>query len=262
MAIKETERGVTRSTLSPDFTLDEVDRQRTIGRLSRPNPNYLKSKEGIEEYKKVGLQYPENAHDKHWNGVLERTPDGEGNQYAHKNKTRVTGITRRRLASGKEYLTWHQTEIRYTPLGDPEYKSRTNLGKYPIIEYKHAMKEEKSGYRHPVTQPTGNTKIGYSLPYTVENIDRLHQNAVDGYQFEEAINIDMRPTSYALLDERKHMVYSIKNWEDFRDGSFEDLYEHGRKTESDEERKAIKENIQKQMQQVEQQKLETLKRGL
>jgi hypothetical protein len=251
-----------RRTLSPDITLEEVDKQRNLGRLSKPNPNYLKSPEGIAEFKKVGLQYPENAHDKHWNSVLERTPDGEGNQYAHKNKTRVTDITRRRLESGKEYLTWNQTEIRYTPLGDPEYKNRTNLGRYPIIEYKHAMKEEKSGYRHAVTQPTGRTKTGYSLEYNVKNIDKLHENASDGYEFEEAINSDMRPTHYAVNDLRKHMTIAIHSWEDFRDGKFDELYQYGTKVTSPEQADDIKKKIESERQQVEQQKLDTLKRSI
>lgn len=56
MITKEIETGVTRRTLSPDITLDEVDKQRNLNRLSNPNPNYVKSEEGIAEYKKVGLQ--------------------------------------------------------------------------------------------------------------------------------------------------------------------------------------------------------------
>ncbi|HKI10445.1 MAG TPA: hypothetical protein VKA09_18810 [Nitrososphaeraceae archaeon] len=47
------------------------------GRLTHPNPNYVKSKEGIAEFKKVGLEYPESAWDEHYDKLLLRTPDGK-----------------------------------------------------------------------------------------------------------------------------------------------------------------------------------------
>src|SRR5215211_2096761 len=79
-------------------------------RLTHPNVNYLKSKEGIAEFKKAGIPYPDNYLDKHYEDHLERTPAGSGNPFSHKNKTRVTAITRVRLTPGKEFLVWNETE--------------------------------------------------------------------------------------------------------------------------------------------------------
>jgi hypothetical protein len=49
------------------------------GRLTHPNVKYLKSKEGVEEFKKAGISYPDNYLDKHYEDFLERTPAGPGN---------------------------------------------------------------------------------------------------------------------------------------------------------------------------------------
>jgi len=231
-------------------------------RLTNPNPNYCKSKEGIEEYKKVGLPYPDNHHDKHYQDFLERTPAGRGNDYTHKNKTRVSDIYRYRLTPEKEYLVWNQTETRYSPLDNPERVTKTNLGRYPIVEMKNVMQVEESGYKHVVTEPTGHTKTGYSLPYTLKNIDNLHKNASDDYEFEEATGKDMRPTHYHLYDARKRNTIAIHSWEDFRDGDFDELYQYSKKVSSDQEAQAIKDEQEKERQQVEEQKLDQLKRSV
>jgi hypothetical protein len=79
----------------------------TRGRLKHPNIKYVKSKEGIAEFKKAGVPYPDNYLDKHYEEFLERTPAGPENPFTHKNKTRVSAIIRVRLTPGKEYLVWN-----------------------------------------------------------------------------------------------------------------------------------------------------------
>ena len=233
------------------------------GRLTDPNPNYCKSKEGIAEYKKVDLDYPDNYNDIHYARFLERTPAGSGNTYSHKNKTRVVAIHRTRLPSGKEYLVWHQNETRYSPLGNPEQESRLNLGTYPVIEYRNIIKEEESGYRHTITEPTGTTKTGYSLPYTLKNIDNLHKDASDNYDYEEVSETEAKPTRYYLQDLRKGtIVINIEKWNDFRDGDFEMLWEYGKKIASEQEAKEIKDRVELQRKQVEEEKLKELTRRI
>jgi hypothetical protein len=235
------------------------------GRLTHPNVKYLKSKEGIAEFKKAGLQYPDSYLDEHYEKFLERTPAGPGNNFSHKNKTRITSVTRIRLAPGKEFLIWNQTETRYSPLGNHEQDTRLNLGRYPVIEYRNVTQEdEDTGYRHTVTEPTGYTKTGYSLEYNLnlESIDNLHKNANDDYEFEELTEKEIKPTHYYLQDLRKKTTVVIRKWEDFRDGDFNELWEYGKKVSSEEEAKAIKAKIEKDRQRVEEQKLDMLKRGL
>jgi hypothetical protein len=70
--------------------------------------------------------------------------------------------------------------------------------------------------------------------YTVENIDKLHQDANDDYEFEEDTQKEIKPIRYYLQDLRNHIGVAIRKWEDFRDGDFDDLYQYGKKTESDE----------------------------
>jgi hypothetical protein len=74
------------------------------GRLTHPNLKYLKSPEGVAEFRKAKLSYPDSYLDKHYQDFLERTPSGSGNSFSSKNRTRVTAIYRYRLATGKEFL--------------------------------------------------------------------------------------------------------------------------------------------------------------
>jgi hypothetical protein len=251
-----------RRTMSSDYTLEEVDKNKAIGRLSNPNPNYTKSDEGVAEFKKAGLEYPDNDSDTAYQILLERTPTGPGNPFAKKNKTRITAIYRYRLAPGREFLVWNEVETRYTPLGNPEQDHRLNLGRYPVIEYQNIMKQEESGYRYTVTEPTGYTKTGYSMPYTLEDIDILHKNASDDYGFEELNEREIKPTRYYLKDLRKRTTVSVKKWEDFRDGDFDELYEYGTKITSPEQAQQIKDKVELQRKRVEEQKLDMLKRSV
>src|SRR5215211_1560373 len=139
-----------------------------------PDAKYRKSPEGVAEYKKARLQYPDTVWDKAYQSFLERTPDEEGNDYRHKNKTKILKVVRTRMPGGKEFLVWDQVETRYTPLGNPERFAKTQMGKYPIIETHKIMKQEDSGLKHVVVEPTGRTNTGYSLEYSIENIDTLH----------------------------------------------------------------------------------------
>ena len=234
-----------------------------IGRLTHPNVKYNKSKEGIAEFKKAGMPYPDNYIDEHYDKFLKRTPAGSGNKFSHKNKTRVTSITRTRLAPGKEFLIWNQTEHRWSPLGNHEQATRLNLGVYPVIEYENVMQEdEDTGYRHVVTAPTGYTKTGYSLEYNLKNIDRLHEEAADDYGFEELTQKEIKPTRYYLNDLRKKTTVAIHNWKDFRDGDFDMLWEYGKKIASEQEAKEIKYKVELQRKRLEEQKLDMIKRSV
>jgi len=227
-----------------------------------PDAKYRKSPEGIEEYKKARLQYPDTVWDKAYQSFLERTPDVEGNDYRHKNKTKILKIVRTRLAGGKEFLVWDEIETRYTPLGNPERFARTALGKYPIIETRKIIKQEDSGLRRVVTEATGLTKTGYSLPYTPENIDRLHKNAVDDPDADITDEEEgARPTQYLVHDTRGNRMVSINNWEGFRDGDFYELFEYGKKVSSPKEAEDIKAKQEELKQRLEDSRLDRLKRS-
>jgi hypothetical protein len=159
-------------------------------------------------------------------------------------------------------LLWNQTETRYSPLGNPEQDVRTGLGKYPVIEYMNVAKEDETGYRHVETEPTGTTKTGYSMPYTLENIDKLHENASDDYESEELNEKAVKPTRYYLKDLRKNATVWVKKWEDFRDGSFEELLEYATKITNPEQAQEIKDNRELQRERAEEDKLNRLKQGL
>jgi hypothetical protein len=229
-----------------------------------PDVKYSKSPEGLAEYKKARLQYPETYIDKAYQEFLERTPDEEGNDYRHKNHTRVTKITRVRQPGGKEFLLYDQVEVRYTPLGNPERFALTNLGRYPVLEMKTQIIEESNGLRRRVATPSGQTKTAYSLEYNLTNIDELHKNSIDNPDtYLEDESEESNPvTQYLLHDLRKQRKISIANYEDFRDGKFEELFEYGKKISSDKEAQDIKAKQEELKQRLENSKLDRLKRSV
>ena len=164
------------------------------------------------------------------------------------------------MVSGKEYLVWNQSETRYTPIGNHETETRLNLGKYPIIEMSNVMVQEESGLKKVVTEPTGALKTGYSLPYTVENIDKLHENAIDDYEDKEGTEV--KPTRYYLYNSRKNSTMAIQKWEDFEMETLTNFMNTAKKVSSEQEAKSIKDKVEKERQQVEELKLDTLKRSV
>jgi hypothetical protein len=233
------------------------------GLLTHYNIKYLKSSEAVAEWKKAKLQYPDSPADVAYQEFLDRTPSGVGNSFSHQNYTRITAIYRYRLAPGREFLVWNQIEYRWNPVGNMEEMTLLNLGMYPTIIYKNSIKVEASGYRRPVTEPTGETRPSYSLEYTVENIDRLHKDACDTIEYDQITGKQLKPTRYYLRDLNKppNDAY-IPNWDDFRDGDFDMLWPYNKKIASEHEAQEIKDKREMQRKQVEEQKLDRLKRGL
>jgi hypothetical protein len=209
-----------------------------------PDSKYVKSEEGVTEYRKAKVPYPDTYIDKAYQQFLDRTPDEEGNDFRHKNHTRVTKIGRVRLPGGKEYLLWDEVQVRFTPLGNPERFALTNLGCYPIIVIRREMIQESNGLKRVIMRPSDETITGYSLEYSVENIDRLHKDANDNADValvdEDSIS---NPTTQYILHsnpDRGNERVSIEKWEDFRDGDFMELFEYGQKITSDKEAEDIK----------------------
>lgn len=256
------QRGVERRPVTDDYTLDEIDLNKKKSQLLIPHVNFLKSPEGVKEYKRYGLSYPNNNRDLQYEKLLTDTPAVEGNDYRHKNKTRITYLVRLRLTPEKQYLLWDQRETRYDPLGNPHTITRTGMGRYPIIGVSKVMVQKESGLKEVVEEVTGKVSTGYLLPYTLTNIDKLHENCNDEYEYDEVAGKEVRPTNYAVYDGRKKTSVAIKEWASFRDGDFDELYTYGKKIESDKEAQAIKDKIELERQKVEQQKIEQLKQSV
>ena len=229
--------------------------------LTYPTGKYIESKEGVEEYKKVGLSYPRNAWDNAYREFLKRTPSAEeGNEYAKQNYTRILSIGRIRLQGGKEYLGWNQIEVRFDTLGNAENFSRTNLGVYPKLRFRSVRIEDERGLKRTITQPTGEADTAYSLPFTVDNLDKLHKDCTDNSDFElqPGDPEGLSATRYYVTDLRSHTKISVESYDDLRNGEFEDLYNYGKKITSPKQENEAKKKIEKRKKQLENMKLQKL----
>src|SRR5215207_3821491 len=227
----------------------------------QPIGKYLESPEAVAEYKKTGLVYPRNYKDNAYQEFLERTPgESEGNEFASQNYTRVLAIYRVRQQGGKEFITWSQREVRFTPLGNPESFAKTNMGVYPVLRYQTVREEDKRGIRRTITRPTGEVYDAYSLSFTVDNLDNLYKDCNDtpDLAMQPGDTMDPVSTHYYVKDLRNGTTITVESYQDLRDGKFEDLYSYGKKIESDREAKDLKRAQEKQRKKIEEAKRQRL----
>lgn len=239
-----------------------------LAQLTHYNSKFIKSKEGVAQYKKVGLPYPNSPWDTAYEEFIKSHPDTEANEHRHKNKVRVLKMTRYRLGNGKEYIVYSQEETRYNGVGASRRFTRQGIGKYPVVEFTSAMVQDEYGVKRESAEVTGNTLTGFSIPFSIKEADRIHQNATDSptFNYTDNENVwDTKPTkatTYSLRDANKNFSIHVQTYEDWRDGDFQTLWEYSKIPKSEDEKQAIADSIEKQKQLLEQQKLETLKRSV
>jgi hypothetical protein len=137
---------------------------------------------------------------------------------------------------GKEYLTYDATDTRYTPLGAERTCYLPNQGKYPIpITQPELRMGENMTTEEISSGPIIRYDVGYEIPFTKENVDKIHEFADDKSQ---------RARTQYILRRAGGAKHTVLKYEDFRDGDFEDVEANGRQTLTDEERKE-KEKLRK-----------------
>lgn len=187
-------------------------------------PNgFFRSDKGVEEYSKIGKEYPNTQTDEAYLAFQKRTSNSP---HSARNRKELHALIRELGDDGKEHLVWDMREVRYTPLGaeDPFYCP--SMGKYPIpITRPQLVIGENMQTTEIVSGNVIRNDIGYELDYTKENVEELHKYSTDNRQQGRTQYIVRR------IGGRK---ITIPIYEDFRDGDFADLELNGRITTSDE----------------------------
>ena len=180
---------------------------------------FFRSDKGVAEYKRIGKEYPNTMDDDRYVKYLRRNANSP---HSARNKIELHTLVRELANDGKEYLVWSMRDVMYSPLGGEDPFFRTGLGKYPIpITRPSIVLGENMQTSEVVTGDVIRDDIGYEKPYTRENIEALHEYAMDYRQQGKTQYIVRR------IGGRK---ITIPKYEDFRDGDFEDLEKNGKIT--------------------------------
>jgi hypothetical protein len=181
---------------------------------------FLKSDEGIQEYSKIGLPYPNSTQDDLYEDWLAETQGytEENAQYfrPHKEKE-LHRITRVKLGDGKEYLTCQFMHYRLDAAANLTHRYQSEVGVYTIPRPHYKFSHMDFGQMQRTVDEVTSIERGYSIPFTKENIEKIHDM---GLQYEGKVQ-------YAL-SLPNGLRSSIRTFEDLRDGVFEELAHFGR----------------------------------
>jgi hypothetical protein len=148
--------------------------------------SFFKSKEGTEAFKEVGLEYRSEMWDQHYDDFLQkirRTPE--------KDRVRkIQTLKRVVLTEGEEseqYIVHDLLEEGKDPLGNVKAFYRGGIGCFHIPIPKYVLKVNDDGDKERVTSGIEGLKIGYSIPFTKENIERISKYVTKNTQFVIAL---------------------------------------------------------------------------
>lgn len=177
---------------------------------------YNDSEAQRQEYQKIGQAYEETEEDKSYKQILKEI-ENDPNK-----KERITSMTRILVAPGEEYIVYHHTWEGINPIGSFRKTTQTNVGIYGHFEpiYERYITEDNTFAQKLISK---NTDTAYFIPFTKERAEKLHKLCND---------TPAKPssrTSYYVLPEGGTKI-TIPKYEDWLNGEFDDLHEHGKIT--------------------------------
>jgi hypothetical protein len=183
---------------------------------------FLKSEEGVREYKKIGLTYPDHIQDELYEDWLKQTQgySKEVSQYYGRRKEKeVHVITRVRTKEDdgnnnnkKEYLTYQFMHYRLDPAANMTHRYKSEVGTYPIPIPHYKFSQMNFGKMEKTVDEVVSIEKGYSIPFTKKNLEKIYDI---GLQHEGKVQY--------LLQLHNDLSSHVKSYEDFRDGVFEEL---------------------------------------
>lgn len=173
---------------------------------------FFKCKEGIDAYRAVGKEYDDTLEDIRYERILKQT---QNSPHSAKNKKAVRVMVRELADDGNEYLKYDLHEVRYDAIGAPHEIYRPNIGLYPIPVAQPTIDYGPDGTaREVVNGPIVNIETGYSIPFTKEAADKIHELCND---------ISNRERTQYLIKRSGGKRNPCRNYQDFRDRTFEEL---------------------------------------
>lgn len=168
------------------------------------------------EYAKLGEAYEESEPDKHWKFILKQIANDPDR------KETIQQMTRIAVAPGEEYIIYDHMIRGKNPIGSIVSDAQTNVGVYPRFEpqYERFIQEDNTYGQRLISK---NTAIAYFIQFNKENAEEIHKLCND---------LSMRAgqkTVYYVMPEGGTKI-TINTYEDWLNGDFADLQEHGKIT--------------------------------
>lgn len=176
---------------------------------------YWKSEEGVKAYSEIGESYPTNVLDPEYDKFKAITKNSPHNQRA---KEVITKMTRVLADDGKEYLVYDCNEVGYDNLGNEREFFRGDLGMYPIPIARKELRMGPDMTQKEVVAEIIRHDVGYSMPFSSSNVDKLHKNADDKKQ---------RGRTQYLIQRMNGQTRSVTNYDAFGKGEFIELEKFG-----------------------------------
>ena len=178
-----------------------------------------------QEYAKLGEKYEETEPDKHWKFIQNQIKDDPDKKETIQEMTRVA------VAPNEEYIVYHHMIQGKNPIGSVVSDAQSSVGIYPKFEpiYERFINEDNT-YGQRLTSK--NTTIAYYIPFNKENVEKLHKLCND---------ITMKAghrTTYYIMPEGGTKIL-VQTYQDWLNGEFEDLHEHGKITTTPEKEEVI-----------------------
>jgi hypothetical protein len=140
--------------------------------------DFVKSPEGVKEYEKLGMPYPDWL----WDTMYEQDflKDSSNSptlmkKYGEGHKPiEVTQIFRKRLENGKEYLYYSQYEYRVDKALSLKHWWTPRHGTYPIPRGSYQqIKQDYDEKPKRVLKDILSVDTGYSIPFSPETLDKI-----------------------------------------------------------------------------------------
>jgi hypothetical protein len=176
---------------------------------------FVRSDEGIREYKKIGLGYTDSTLDDiyaYWLKQTQGYSEDVAQYFGPRKEKEVHAITRVKTKDGKEWLTYQMMHRRLDAAGNLTHRYLSPLGVYPVPIPHYTFKQMNFGKMERVVDKVVNIEKAYSIPFTKENLNKIRDI---GLQHEGKVQFGVQLPN--------GLVSHVKDYSDLRDGGFEEL---------------------------------------
>lgn len=179
-------------------------------------------------YALINKPYENTLKDDQYAAFLKKTANSP---HSARNKRVVTTMIRELGEDGNEYLRYELLDTRYDAIGAEYSQYCPNQGVYPIPKAQPKIQfGENMTSSEVVTGDIIRYEIGYEIPFTPENADKIHEMANERSRSSR--------TMYAVSEYKGGKRITVSTYEDFRNKSFDTLF-NGKQVEQGKKEKIV-----------------------
>ena len=125
----------------------------------------------------------------------------------------VSKIIRKKISQdGPEYIVYSQTEYRLDKALNVKHWFLPNIGLYPIPKGRYEIEHLDFGKQRRVFKELMGIDTGYSIPFSKENMDKIHD-----------LGLNKEGKTQYIVEVPNGLKFSVATYEDLRNGDFDEL---------------------------------------